>query len=70
MSLHTHPLLRAREQVLEHLAVIKTLDSVGYTVLTAAETAGTRPPKTAVIAVPSKIPYFYFGNTQSDASLY
>lgn len=43
MPWHFHPLLRSLEKAEESLGLIKSLNSVGYTVQLAEEQAGTSP---------------------------
>lgn len=45
MPIHMHPVFRQLETALESEGLIVTLDSAGYTVLVAQESAGVRPPK-------------------------
>jgi hypothetical protein len=45
MPWHQQPRLRDKEIILEQVGLQQTRDSQGVTVLKAAESAGTRPPK-------------------------
>ena len=69
MPLHSHPRFRARELVFENEGIFqdRTADNDGVQRLTDAESAGTRPPASTVLALARQGLYWIRG-TRVDAS--
>ncbi len=67
MSFHVAPLIREQEIARVGLGLLQNLDSVGYTVTKAQETAGTRP--TPSVTAAGGIGAFWFANQKTNPSL-
>jgi hypothetical protein len=63
MPLHVAPFLREMEKAREAVSLIQVLNSVAYTEVGNAETAGTRPTPTAPYG------FFYFGQSRQTPTL-
>lgn len=59
MAMHVAPIIREMDEARQTAGLLSNLDSVGYTVTKAQETAGTRP--TPKVTPDGGIGFFYFG---------
>lgn len=67
MSFHVAPIIREMEQAKISLSLLQSLDSVGYTVRKAQETAGTVP--TPSVTPAGGIGNFWFANQKTIPAL-
>jgi hypothetical protein len=65
--MHTAPLIREMDEARQTAGLLNLLDSVGYTVRKAQETAGQVP--TPKVTPDGGIGYFYFGGQKITPSL-